>query len=78
MIQTLPQHQMCGSARTVITQRVGLVQLVFLGTKRVMDKKKDRGFPRPFFIIEATIRSLLQDFPQQRAKGRNPQTQLPF
>jgi len=43
-----------------------------------MDKKKDRGFPRPFFIIEATIRSLLQDFPQQRAKGRNPQTQLPF
>lgn len=52
MIQTLPQHQMCGSARTVITQRVGLVQLVFLETKRVMDKKKTGVSPGLFLLLK--------------------------
>lgn len=50
MTPTLRQHPMCAYAHTAITLKAELAQQVFLGTKRIMDNKKDRGFPRPFLL----------------------------
>lgn len=50
MTLILRRLQMFVHAHTAIMPRVGLVQLVFLETKRTMDNKKDRGFPRPFLL----------------------------